>query len=213
VRRPLRLPPLYPIVDLHDDSDAERRRVLALARQLAEAGVEWIQLRGKTLAAGALDELASSLVLLLRSYGAHLIVNDRADVALLSGAAGVHVGDEDIPVEAARSVLGSDAIVGYSTHSLEDVAAASTVDANYFGFGPVYESPTKKGVRAAHGVALLEQACHISNRPIVAIGGVTLSTAPLLWKAGAKSVAVISEIERAADPRALAQAYLRAAAN
>lgn len=203
-----RLPPLYPIVNVASPDAAECERAFSLAVELAEAGCSLIQLRAKTLGAGAMTELASRMVESLRPAGAVLIVNDRADVAAASGAAGVHVGDEDMPVDAVRRVVGRDAIVGFSTHSVAEAACASSCGANYLGFGPVFESPTKAGVREARGLELLTQACRATTLPVVAIGGVTLETAPDCWRAGAASVAVISELERSADRRVLVAAYL-----
>jgi len=221
----VRLPPLYPIVNVGDDSEAGCERAFALAVELAGAGATLLQLRAKTLGAGAMTELAARIVAGLTGSGTLLIVNDRADVAAASGAAGVHLGDEDIPVEAARRVLAASraaagdqgalpsagTIVGYSTHAVAEAAAASSSGADYLGFGPVFESPTKAGVRDARGLALLAQACRATTLPVVAIGGVTLETATECWRAGAASVAVISEVERSVDRRGLVAAYLRAA--
>ena len=206
----LRVPPFYPIVNVAGDSDAAIDRAYRLALEIAESGATWVQLRAKPLGAGAMTSLATRLVETLRSIGTRLIVNDRADVALASGAAGVHVGDEDLPVEAARRVLGG-AIVGYSTHTVAEVGAASRMPADYLGFGPVFESPTKAGMRNARGLERLAEACRATTLPVVAIGGITIETAPLCWQAGAASVAVISDIEQAVDRSARIAAWLRAA--
>jgi len=211
VSAPLRLPPIYPIIDVREGSRDAVERALVLALELAAAGAMLLQLRAKSLAVGALTSLASRMVAELSPQGACLIVNDRADVALAAGAAGVHLGDEDLPVAAARDVLGAGAIIGYSTHSIEDVEAAGSLPADYLGFGPVFASPTKAGVREPRGLALLEAACRASRIPVVAIGGVTLATAPACWRAGAASLAVISEVERATSPGSLVRAYLEAA--
>jgi thiamine-phosphate pyrophosphorylase len=206
----LTLPPLYPIVNVRSTDAIEIERTLRLACDLAQAGATLLQLRAKGLGTGAYTDLAADLVERLRNLGCKLIVNDRADVALAAAAAGVHVGDEDLPADAARALLGPDAIVGYSTHSLDDVAKAPP-HASYLGFGPVFESPTKAGVRAPRGLALLSDACRASTLPVVAIGGVTLERAPAVWNAGAASCAVISEIEAASDAGALVRAWLEAA--
>jgi len=212
VSTPFRPPPLYPIVDIREESPESVDRALRLAETLAAAGATLLQLRAKPLAAGTLTSLASRMVGTVRKYGTRVIVNDRADVALAAGAAGVHLGDEDLPVAAAREVLGPTAIIGYSTHSIDDVSTAVSMPADYIGFGPVFASPTKAGVREARGVDRLAAACRASTLPVVAIGGVTLATAPACWRAGAASVAVISEIERTVDAAALVREYLRAAA-
>jgi len=224
----LRLPALYPIVNVADAGAEAGERAFALAVELAEAGATLLQLRAKALGGGAMTALAARIVEALAGSETLLIVNDRADVAAASGAAGVHVGDEDLPVEAARRVLAAwrtgtapdgapgesavqQIIVGYSTHSVAEAAAASASGADYLGFGPVFDSPTKPGVRDARGLSLLAEACRATTLPVVAIGGVTLEGAPACWKAGAASVAVISEIERCNDRRALIAAYRRAA--
>jgi thiamine-phosphate pyrophosphorylase len=206
-----RLPRLYPIVDVREESPEAIERALRLAVELAAAGATLLQLRAKPLAAGVMTVLASRMVAAAAAQGARVIVNDRADVALAAGAAGVHVGDEDLPVAAARDVLGPGAIVGYSTHTIDDVAAAGRLPADYLGFGPVFDSPTKAGVRDPRGIELLAEACRASPLPVVAIGGITLARAPDCWRAGAASVAVISEIERAPDRGGLVRAYLRSA--
>jgi thiamine-phosphate pyrophosphorylase len=205
-----RLPRLYPIVDVREESPEAIERALRLAVELAAAGATLLQLRAKPLAAGVMTVLASRMVAAAAAQGARVIVNDRADVALAAGAAGVHVGDEDLPVAAARDVLGPGAIVGYSTHTIDDVAVAAHLPVDYIGFGPVFASPTKAGVRASRGIDLLAAACRASTLPVVAIGGITLATAPDCWRAGAASVAVISEIEHSSDAGALVRAYLRA---
>jgi len=210
----VKLPALYPIVNVAGAAPADSDRALLLALELAEAGCGLLQLRAKELGAGAMTELATRIVEALAGSGTQLIVNDRADVAAVCGAQGLHLGDEDLPVEAARRVLegtGCATIVGFSTHSVAEAAAASHLGADYLGFGPVFDSPTKAGVREARGLAMLAQACLATDLPVVAIGGVTLENAPMCWKAGAASVAVISEIERSRDRRALVAAYLEAA--
>ncbi|MFN2426329.1 MAG: thiamine phosphate synthase [Candidatus Binatia bacterium] len=218
-----RLPPLYPIVNVRDHGQAERDRVFALALELAGAGATLLQLRAKPLGAGALADLASRLLERLEGSAVQLIVNDRLDVALACGAAGVHLGDEDLPVGPARRVVlessagrhsphdEADFLIGYSTHSPDEAARAQAEPADYLGFGPVFESPTKAGVRAARGIELLAKACRASRLPVVAIGGIALANARQCWEAGAASVAVISEIESSADRHALVAQYLRVA--
>jgi len=211
---PLRLPRFYPIVNVADAGDAAIERAYAMATELADCGVTLMQLRAKPLGGGAMTALAKRLVEAFRTSGVQLIVNDRADVAAASGAAGVHVGDEDLPIEAARRVLsaaGSGSVVGYSTHSIAEAIAASSFDADYLGFGPVFESPTKAGVRDARGLELLSEVCRVATLPVVAIGGITLETAPLCWEAGAASVAVISDLERTTDLRGRLAEWQRAA--
>lgn len=210
----VRLPALYPIVNVAGDDDAACESAFALAVELATTGCRLLQLRTKSLGAGPMAELAARIVEAIAASGSLLVVNDRADVALAAGAAGVHLGDEDLPVAAARRVLAASpapSVVGYSTHSVAEAAGAAGCGADYLGFGPVYESPTKAGVREARGIDLLAEACRATPLPVVAIGGVTLAGAAACWRAGAASVAVISEIERSTNRRALVADYRRAA--
>lgn len=220
----MRLPPLYPIVNVVGEEPQAGRQAFELALELAGAGASLIQLRAKSLGAGSFTDLATELREALASSATRLVVNDRLDVALAAEAQGVHLGDEDLPVAAARRLLATAPptprppggaepfVIGYSTHSVDEAAQAAGQAADYLGFGPVFESPTKAGVRKARGLELLAGACRASRLPVVAIGGVTLENARECWKAGAASVAVISEIEGARDRRALLDSYRRAAA-
>ncbi len=203
------LPALYPIVNISSAHADETRRKHALAMELAGAGATLVQLRAKNLAAGAFADLAGSLVRALRDYDCRLIVNDRADIATAVAAAGVHLGDADLPPGAARRVIGASALLGFSTHSPAEAAATDPSTTDYIGFGPVYESPTKAGVREARGIAALRAACERSPVPVVAIGGVVSATAADVFDAGAQSCAVISEIEQAQDKAALASLFER----
>lgn len=199
---------LYPIVNVASDDAASIDRARGLACTVAGAGVSILQLRAKTLPAGRLAELAGMLAGELHRRGCRLIVNDRADVARAAGAAGVHLGNEDLDPRHARAVLGPAAIIGYSTHAPEQAAAARGLPVDYLGFGPVFESPTKAGARAPRGLQQLGRACRSAGHPVVAIGGVTLETAAAALAAGAASVAVIRDLEEADDPGARARRYL-----
>ena len=204
-------PRLYPLLDLKNGDDKELARVHHLALVLARAGATLLQLRAKDVDSGPFTQLSTSLVTELSGLGCALIVNDRADVALSSHAAGLHLGDEDLPVAEARRMLGPDAVIGYSTHDPAEVDGASAMAVDYLGFGPLLESPTKSGLRKARGYEALAQACTRTSLPVVAIGGMTLDSAPRAWRAGATAVAVIGEMERATDPAALVCGYRRAA--
>jgi len=201
------LPRIYPIINVTAEDDDTLARAVELACRFARCGISLVQLRAKPLPAGALTELAAVLVERTSALDCRIIVNDRADVALAAGAAGVHVGDTDIPVDHARAILGPERIVGTSTHSLDDVRAAATTSADYIGFGPVFESPTKPGARDPRGLDLLRQACAFSAKPVCAIGGITSTNARAAWVAGAASVASISDFERAASVEQLVQRY------
>lgn len=196
---------LYPILNVEQHSELDA--ALRLAEQLGRFRVSMVQLRCKNLPVGTFVEAGHQLVELSRRCGFALIINDRCDVALAVGAAGVHLGDSDLPVAAARQLLGPDAVIGYSTHSSLDVTTAGE-QADYLGFGPVFESPTKAGVREARGLHALAAACaDAGQRPVVAIGGLTLEQAEAAWASGASSVAVISELQRADDPQKVIEQY------
>jgi len=141
-------------------------------------------------------------------YGAAVIVNDRADLARLSGAAGVHVGQGDLPPTAVRAVVGENAIVGFSTHHVAQVDAAAREPLTYIAVGPVFGTRTKETGYEAVGLEFVRTArARAHERPVVAIGGITLGTAPSVIEAGAASVAVIGDL-LVGDPRARVEAYV-----
>ena len=202
---PLVLPALYPIVNVGMDDAEEQEAKLRLARELADAGARLVQLRAKTMATGAFARLAERLVTDLSASDCLLIINDRADVAASVGAIGVHLGDTDIPPPAARKLLSDHAVLGLSTHSAAEAAAVDAALVDYIGFGPVYDSPTKAGVRDARGVEALRSAVEASAVPVVAIGGVTAKCAEQVFATGAASCAVVSEIEHVRPGSGLAE--------
>lgn len=181
-----------------------------LARAFLDGGARVIQLRGKELPSGAFLELSDALVAVANEYQARIIVNDRIDVARLSGAAGAHVGQEDLPPAAAREQLGPAAIVGFSTHTVAQVEAALREPVSYIAVGPVFGTSTKETGYEAVGLDLVSTAARLAGSiPIVAIGGVKLENARLAVDAGASSVAVISDL-LVGDPVARVKAFLRA---
>ena len=202
-----RLPCIYPLVDV-DLCRARRLDPLALLAALLEGGATFIQLRDKDPSSGARLARADAAVVLTRPAGARLIVNDRADLARLAGADGVHVGQEDLPVEAARRIVGPDAIVGISTHDEEQIAAAVRTSATYIAVGPIYGTRSKDTGYSARGLALVRHAAAATALPVVAIGGITLERAPEVIAAGAASVAVISDLLTGGDPAARTRAFL-----
>jgi thiamine-phosphate pyrophosphorylase len=186
---------------------------LALAEALAGSGVELIQYRNKTASSRQFFEISRKLSSLLGPLGARLIVNDRADIALLAGAGGVHVGQEDLAVEDARAICGPDRWVGVSTHSLDQLAAADRTSADYIAFGPIFTTQTKKNPDPVVGTELLRKARGMTKKPLVAIGGVTLERAAEVYRAGADSLAVIRDLICAPDPVARAREFLNVAAS
>jgi thiamine-phosphate pyrophosphorylase len=197
-------PSLYAIVD----PNLINEPALDLALQLVDGGVELIQLRDKRAPAGELLQEALNWVAGLSPSGVRMIVNDRPDIAAMAGAAGVHVGQEDLPVEEARRICGDSCCVGISTHNLEQVREADRTSADYIAFGPMFLTVTKENADPVTGIELLRAARSLTQKPIVAIGGITVQSAPEIYRAGADSVAVIRDLILARDPAQRAREYL-----
>lgn len=184
--------------------------VAPLAAAFLDGGARVIQLRAKGLASRGFLEHADELVRAARAHGASIIVNDRVDIAMLSGASGVHVGQEDLAPAAARRLLGPGATIGYSTHTIAQIEAAAAEPVSYIAIGPVFGTRTKDTGYDAVGLDLVAEAARRSRgRPVVAIGGITLERAPEVIAAGASSVAVITDLLTGGDPQARVAAYLR----
>jgi thiamine-phosphate pyrophosphorylase len=208
---PIRLPPLYPIVDV-DLCRLRRLDPLAALDAFLDGGARFIQLRDKTTRTGPLVALADAVVACAHAAGARIIVNDRVDVAILSGADGVHVGQEDMSVEDVRAVAGPESIVGLSTHDEAQIDRAAATSASYIAVGPIYGTPTKDTGYSARGLDLIRYAVsRAGGRPVVAIGGITLDRAGAVLAAGAASVAVISDLITD-DPSARVREFLAAVA-
>ncbi len=184
----------------------------AFAEMLAQSGVELIQYRNKKASSRILFLTSRTLVNLLDPRGVRLIVNDRPDIAALAGAAGVHVGQEDLGVEQARAICGPDRWVGVSTHTLEQVREAAQTSADYIAVGPIFPTETKEKPDAVVGVEFIRRARPLTRKPLVAIGGITLERAEDVFRAGAYSVAVARDLLCAADPGARAGQFLELAA-
>jgi thiamine-phosphate pyrophosphorylase len=193
-----RLPKLYAIVDV----DVARRATWTprdLCRAYLAGGVRFVQLRAKSLASGPFVELAVALAEDVVGAGGLLIVNDRADLAVLAGASGVHVGQDDLPADEARRIVGDARMVGLSTHTIEQVRVALDAPISYIAVGPMFDTTTKDtgygvvGLEFLRG-AVAEVRAGGRDTPIVAIGGITLERAPAAIDAGAASVAVITDL-------------------
>ena len=176
-----------------------------LTRILLSAGARVIQLRLKKTGSRDFLAVARAFVALCQENQAISIINDRVDIAKLSGADGVHVGHEDLPLADARAIIGPAAIVGVSTHSIEQARAAAAGGANYIGFGAIY-SGGLKDVRDAQGLERLRAVRLAVTLPIVAIGGITEATMPQVLAAGADAVAIITDVVRAPDIKAKVRA-------
>jgi thiamine-phosphate pyrophosphorylase len=193
--------------------DGERRRALlrdarlylvtdgdvAVTREGIAGGVDVVQLRMKD----APDERVLAAAGGFRAACPLLIVNDRPDLALATGADGVHVGQDDMAAAEARAAVGPELVVGVSTHTPEQVDAAERSEADYFAVGPVHETPTKPG-RPAVGLELVRYAAAHATKPWFAIGGIDPSNAGQVVAAGARRIVVVRAIQDAADPRAAA---------
>jgi thiamine-phosphate pyrophosphorylase len=202
-------PPLYAILDAAPAQSTDS--LVPLAQSLAEAGVQLLQLRAKHLSARQFQEIATALVA-AAPKNARLIINDRPDIASITHAAGVHVGQEDLLVEAARKLCPTPQWVGISTHNLEQIRAANNTSADYIAVGPIYPTTTKQNPDPVVGLDLIRAAKKLTRKPIVAIGGITINSAPAVFQAGADSVAIISDLVNAPDPARRARDYLSLAA-
>jgi thiamine-phosphate pyrophosphorylase len=198
------LPRLYVILDAALLTVPETE----CAEKFVAAGVRLLQYRNKRASVRELFESSQRLSSLVIPQGVTFVVNDRADVALAAEASGVHVGQEDLSAEAARSVLGAGKLLGVSTHNLEQFKEAAATSADYLAVGPVFSTSTKANPDPVVGIELIRQVRSLTDKPIVAIGGITLERAAEVIRAGADSVAVISDILLAPNPGVRARQYI-----
>ena len=192
---PLNLPPLYAILDPEQTKGLDGIIVL---RRLLEGGAGIVQLRAKIMAPGDFLVLAREARAPSWGHGCKLIVNDRIDIALACDADGVHLGQEDLPLGAARKLM-AQKLIGISTHSVEQATVAERDGADYIGFGPMFGTTTKATGYSARGVDMLRQIRQAVKIPIVAIGGIKEENVAQVWQAGADSAAIISDILAADD--------------
>jgi len=197
----VKLPRIYPLTDvpLSRISHAEQVKLLSLG------GASLIQLREKRMPPREFYEQAKKAVAVALSRGVQLLINDRIDVALAVGAAGVHLGQDDMPPEAARKLLGPNAVIGYSTHNIEQAIAATKLPIDYLAIGPIFATTTKSDtapVLGLEGLWAVRQA--IGAFPLVAIGGISHANAREVIEAGADSVALIGAL--LSDPTRITEA-------
>ena len=202
-------PFIYPIVDTAVCS-ARRLDPVRLAEACFRGGARLLQLRAKDESSATFLMLAERLVSVARAAHGRVVINDRADLALMAGADGVHVGQDDLPVEAVREIVGTDRTVGLSTHTYEQIDHALQTSADYVAVGPIFETDTKSTGYSARGLDLVAYAAG-RGKPIVAIGGITLERAADVVKAGATGLAVISDLLTGGDPEERVRAFLREA--
>jgi thiamine-phosphate pyrophosphorylase len=188
----VRLPALYPILD----TETLARRSISLvsaAEEILDAGARILQFRHKGFYSREVFDQLERVAALCRAANASLIVNDRADLALLAGA-GLHLGQEDLPPSEARRLIGRAAILGFSTHNEHQLRAAANEPVDYVAFGPIFGTASKENPDPVVGFTEVRRLRPLTNRPLVAIGGITRATAPAVLEAGADSVAVIGDL-------------------
>lgn len=185
----IRLPRVYPILD----TAALAPRGIApesAAASFLEGGAGILQLRHKAHWSRSLFQSAREIARLCREAGAQFVINDRADFAMLLNA-GLHVGQDDLPPREARALVGAEAVLGYSSHNPAQLCAAGGEPVDYVALGPVFLTASKENPDPVVGVEEVRRCRALLDKPLVAIGGITLENAPAVWQAGAGSVAVI----------------------
>jgi thiamine-phosphate pyrophosphorylase len=189
------LPKIYPITDtlISGLSHAEQVELLVAG------GASLIQLREKRASSREFYDAALAAMLIAQRLGVRIIINDRVDIAIAVKADGVHLGQDDLPPDRARLLLGETRIIGYSTHSLEQALTADSAPVDYVAIGPIFQTVTKDRPDPAVGFETVSEVSRRISKPLVAIGGITLETASAVLEAGADSVAVISDLLSARD--------------
>ena len=193
-RMKLIIPPVYPITD---KKLACRSSHFSILKELVRGGARFVQIRDKST---PMQELLRDLYRCVEfgiNNGVTLIVNDRCDLVLSCGAMGVHLGQEDLPPDAARAILGRKKLIGLSAHSLAQVRKSRHLSIQYIGFGPIYPTSTKEDALPEVGLKRLAAACRLSSVPVVAIGGIGFDQVREVLQTGACSVAVISALMEA----------------
>lgn len=186
-----RCPLLYVIID-------GRKGILEKLRGIMKAGVEIVQLRDKDLSTRELLELSRKAKKVIKDR-ALFFINDCIDLALAVGAQGVHLGQDDLPVEVARRIAGKKMLIGFSTHTAEQVKKSVSKPVDYISFGPVFKTKTKLDAVSPRGINRLRKAVSYSRHPVVAVGGIKKGNAGEVIKSGASGVAVCSGILDARD--------------
>jgi thiamine-phosphate pyrophosphorylase len=191
------LPKIYPITDTSLSGLSHRDQV----EQLIDGGATLIQLREKRASPREFFQDARATLSIAHSAGIKLIINDRVDIALAIAADGVHLGQTDMPVEAARRLLGDDAIIGFSTHNVNQVEKAVRLPIDYLAFGPIFPTATKENPDPIVGLTELAKIKNlVGSLPLVAIGGISANAVREVLASGADSVAVISGVLAGAHP-------------
>jgi thiamine-phosphate pyrophosphorylase len=203
-RERLRTARLYFVCEARPPADLE-----ALLRAALGGGADIIQLREKELGRGEIERAAQTFRRVADTFSALFILNDDPELARACDADGVHLGQDDGPSEEARTIFGPDAIIGLSTHSKEQIAAAESSSIDYISVGPIWETPTKQG-RPGMGLDLIRHATAHATHPFFAIGGIDTGNAAEVVAAGAQRLCAVRAIRDAADPAAAATALRQA---
>jgi len=197
----LKLPRIYALTDVHLSGLSHAEQV----ELLSAGGATLVQLREKVMPPREFYEQAKAAVDVAARRGVQLTINDRVDVALAVGAHGVHLGQDDMPPEAARRLLGPEAVIGYSTHNIEQAIAATNLPIDYLAIGPIFATTSKTDTAPVLGLDGLRTVREATGTfPLVAIGGITQANARAVIEAGADSVAVISAL--LSDPTRITEA-------
>lgn len=195
--------PLSPKFDLYLVSDRRQTRprdLLWVVERALDGGVKGIQLREKDLGGRELFDLAEKVKALCVDRQASLFINDRVDVALAVDADGIHLGGASIPIEAARALVGTDKLIGVSTHSVREAEEAERAGADFLLFGPIYFTPSKSDYGTPQGLSLLKEVVKKTSIPVYAIGGIKVENIGDVKEAGVRGIALISAIMSSADP-------------
>jgi thiamine-phosphate pyrophosphorylase len=196
----LDLPKVYPITDCRLSGLSHAEQVT----RLIEGGASLIQLRDKQATPAEFYRQAAAALKIARDHEVRLIINDCVDIALVLKADGVHLGQTDMPAEAARRLLGPQAIIGFSTHNLEQAKRAAALPVDYLAFGPIFPTSTKENPDPITGLdALREISALKGSIPLVAIGGISFETGIKVLESGADALALIAEL--VADSSLIAQ--------
>jgi thiamine-phosphate pyrophosphorylase len=184
---------MTPLPRLYAIADASFGDPVHLAQELFAGGASLVQIRNKKASAGDLLQQVRRIIA-LAPPDVRVIVNDRVDIALVAGAAGVHLGQDDLPPLPAREILGPKPILGFSTHNLQQAMEADRLPVDYIGFGPIFATSTKENPDPVVGIGKLAEICALVHKPVVAIGGIRLDQAAEVLAAGAHSVAIVRDL-------------------
>jgi thiamine-phosphate pyrophosphorylase len=193
------LDPRFELYAITDQKSSRGRSDLDIAKALIQGGVSCLQYRAKSVPAAEQHDMAKGLSRLCKEAGVTFIVNDRVDLALECGADGVHLGQDDMPIQQARQMAGPGFLIGRSTHSLAQAVQAWRQGADYIGFGPLYPTQTKENNVPALGLEELSQAVASVGIPLVAIGGIKLQHLASIASEGARHVAAVTALTQADD--------------